>query len=125
MSFDERYQEGKNGPLTKALRDRLSRFRSMFTLAELGEALDFSGPFVSQILNEKNPARVDSKHIQRIVRAIEEGEVKHAKKLGLTTPPHQNGIGAPAPIAEKGTLDYHLNAIDALGWKVMGLERKA
>jgi hypothetical protein len=128
MSFDERYQEGKNGPLTKALRDRLSRFRSMFTLAELGESIDFSGPFVSQILNEKNPARVDSKHIPRIVRAIEEGEAKYAKKLGLTKPSHQNGNGATAPAhapEEKKTLDYHLNAIDALGWKIMGLERKA
>lgn len=127
MSFDERYQDGRNGPLTKALRDRLSRFRSMFTLAELGESIDFSGPFVSQILNEKNPARVDSKHIPRIVRAIEEGEAKYAKKLGLTKLMHQNGDGAaPAPAADdRKTLDYHLNAIDALGWKIMGLERKA
>jgi hypothetical protein len=36
----------------------------------------------------------------------------------------QNGIATPA-LEEKKTLDYRLNAIDALGWKIMGLERKA
>jgi hypothetical protein len=126
MSFDERYQDGKNGPLNKALRDRLARFRSIFTLAEIGEAVGFSGPFVSQILNERHPARVDSKHIERVVRAVEDAETKYAKKLGLTKMP--NGAGIPAPVPspqEKNTLDYHLNAIDALGWKIMGLERKA
>ena len=81
----------------------------------------FSGAFVSQILNEKNPARVDSKHIERIVRAVIEGETKYHKRLGIK-PPEQNGGAAPQ---EKKTLDYHLNAIDALGWKIMGLERKA
>ncbi|MCP3468511.1 hypothetical protein [Bradyrhizobium sp. CCGUVB23] len=123
MDFDSRYQDEKNGPLKKDLRDRLRRFRSLFTLAEIGDTLKFSGPFVSQLLNEKNPARVDSKHIERIVRAIEEGEVKHAKKLGLNKPQHQ--IGSPTPAYdEKQTLDYHLAAIDALGWKITGLQRK-
>jgi hypothetical protein len=51
-------------------------------------------------------------------------EVGYAKKLGLIKAPPQNGAGTPAP-EEKKTLDYHLNAIDALGWKIMGLERKA
>lgn len=125
MDFDPRYQDEKNGPLKKDLRDRLRRFRSLFTLAEIGETLNFSGPFVSQLLNEKNPARVDSKHIDRVVRAIEDGEVKHAKKLGLNKSQHQNGsaqrVHAPD---EKQTLDYHLAAIDALGWKITGLQRK-
>lgn len=123
MDYDEKYQDGKNGPLSKSLRDRLSAFRSFSTLAEIGKAIGFSGPFVSQILNEKNPARVDSKHISRIVRAVEDGEAKNAKKLGLTKASHQNGHATPIA-EEKKTLDYHLNAIDALGWKIMGLERK-
>jgi hypothetical protein len=111
--------------LKKDLRDRLRRFRSLFTLAEIGDTLKFSGPFVSQLLNEKNPARVDSKHIERIVRAIEEGEVKHAKKLGLNKPLFQNGSTPHAPASdEKQTLDYHLAAIDTLGWKITGLQRK-
>jgi hypothetical protein len=124
MDYDDKHQDEKNGPLSKPLRDRLSAFRSFSTLAEIGKAVGFSGPFVSQILNEKSPARVDSKHIPRIVRAVEDGEAKYAKRLGLTTPPHQNDIAVPAP-EEKKTLDYHLSAIDALGWKIMGLERKA
>lgn len=123
MDFDSRYQDEKNGPLNKDLRDRLRRFRSIFTLAEIGDTLKFSGPFVSQLLNETKPARVDSKHIDRIVRAIEDGEVKHAKKLGFNKPQHQNGSTLPAS-DEKQTLDYHLAAIDALGWKITGLQRK-
>ncbi|WP_164607674.1 hypothetical protein [Rhodopseudomonas sp. BR0M22] len=124
MDYDERYQDEKNGPLNKALRARVTAFRSFSTLAEIGKLLGFSGPFISQILNEKNPARVDSKHIPRIIRAIEDGEAKYAKKLGLVKSHAQNSVEAPAP-EEKKTLDYHLNAIDALGWKIMGLERKA
>jgi hypothetical protein len=123
MDYDERYQDGKNGPLNKALRERLRRFRSLFTLAEIGKSIEFSGPFVSQILNDKNPARVDSKHVARIVRAIEEGEAKYAKKLGLKNPFEASTVASAQD--ERKTLDYHLNAIDALGWKIMGLERKA
>ncbi len=123
MSFDERYQIGKNGPLAKGLRDRLTRLRSLFTLKEIGEIVGFSGPFVSQILHEQHPARVDGKHIERIVRAIEEVEGKNAKKLGLIKP--QNSTSdVQVIVKEEKTLDYHLNAIDALGWKIMGLERK-
>ena len=124
MDYDDKYQDKKNGPLSKPLRDRLSAFRSFSTLAEIGTAIGFSGPFVSQILNEKKPANVDSKHIPRIVRALADGEAAYAKELGLTKPPHRNGVAAPAS-EERKTLDYHLNAIDALGWKIMGLERKA
>jgi hypothetical protein len=87
MNYDHRYQDGKNGPLSKPLRDRLSAFRSFSTLAEIGKAVGFSGPFVSQILNEKNPARVDSKHVPRIVRAVEAGESEFAEQLGLTKLP--------------------------------------
>jgi hypothetical protein len=124
MDYDERYQDGKNGPLSKPLRDRLSAFRSFSTLAEIGKSIGFSGAFVSQILNERSPTRVDSKHISRVVRAVEDGEARYAKRLGLTQPLHKNSATAPAP-EERKTLDYHLNAIDALGWKIMGLERKA
>ena len=122
MNYDERYQNGKNGTLKKDFLDRIRRFRSFATLAEIGEVLGFSGAFVSQILNETTPARVDSKHIPRIVKAITDAEVKYQKKLGLAKLPDAPTV-APAP-QEKQTLDYHLNAIDALGWKIMGLERK-
>jgi hypothetical protein len=128
MDYDPRYQEAKNGPLSKPLRDRLSAFRSFSTLAEIGKAVGFSGPFVSQILNKKTPGRVDSKHIPRIVRAVEDGEAEYWKELGLAKPPQQGAAtqnGAATAQEEKKTLDYHLNAIDALGWRIMGLERKS
>jgi hypothetical protein len=128
MAFDERFQDGRNGPLSEALRERLTRFRSMFTLAEIGEEIGFSGAFVSQILNEKHPARVDSKHIDRIVRAVEEAEAKHAKKLGISKQHSGAAMSSSSAVPTgqaKNTLDYHLNAIDSLGWKIMGLERKS
>lgn len=120
MNFDTRYQAEKNGPLKKELTDRIRRFRSFFTLAEIGGTLGFSGAFISQILNEKTPARVDSKHIPRIVKALSDAEAKYQKKLGLSD------TVAPVVVQQedKHGLDYHLSAIDALGWKVSGLERK-
>lgn len=96
MNYGDKFQDGKNGPLSKPLRDRLSAFRSFSTLAEIGKAIGFSGPFVSQILNERAPARVDSKHIPRIVRAVEDNEAKYAKELGLTEQPRQTDNATPA-----------------------------
>jgi len=124
MSFDDRYQDGRNGPLTQSFRNRIAQFRSIFTLAEIGDAIGFSGPFVSQILNETRPARVDSKHIERIVRAVEEAEATHAKTLGLSDKAKETPISTTASSGGQKTLDYHLTAIDALGWKITGLERK-
>jgi hypothetical protein len=120
MDFDPRYQQGKNGPLTKTLRDRIAKFRSLYTLAEIGESLTFSGAFISQILNEKTPARVDSKHIPRIVRALEEAEAKDGKKLGLDG----DVSSTRAAAKEENSLDYHLRAIDKLGWKILGIAPK-
>lgn len=123
MAFDPRFQEEKNGPLSKGLRDRISAFRSHFTLAEIGKELGFSGPFVSQILREPNPQRVDSKHIPRILKALEDGERRNAKLMGLNVSPSK----APTPITPAPTqnsLDYHLAAIDSLGWTITGLTRK-
>jgi hypothetical protein len=109
MDHDPQYQDKKNGPLSKALRDRLSAFRSFSTLADIGKEIGFSGPFVSQILNEKNPARVDSKHISRIARVVEDNEIKYAKELGLTKPPRRSGIEAlPAPMTAELKSNYYI-----------------
>jgi hypothetical protein len=124
MDFDQRFQERKNGPLSQQFRDRIKRFREFSTLAEIGDTIGFSGAFVSQILNEKSPARVDSKHIPRIVRAIEKAEVEWAEELGLpsssTAQPAAASSGGEGPMS----LDYHLRAIDALGWKILGIAPK-
>lgn len=113
--FDKRYQDERNGPLKKELRDRLRRFRSVATLAEIGKEVNLHGSTISQILNEKHPARVGSQHIPRIVRAIEEGEKTYAKEFGLA---------ASRASEPKDPLRYHVDAIEALGWKVT-LERRA
>ena len=118
MDFDKRYQEGKNGILSKPLRERIRRFRGFMTLAEIGKELSFSGPFISQILNDNSPARVDSKHIPRIVKAIGEAETRYAKKL---VPIEEEPLANDEKSASRQTLDYHLRAIDALGWKVTGI----
>lgn len=118
-NFDPQYQNEKNGPLSKPLRDRISKFRSLYTLAEIGEAFSFSGAFVSQLLNEKTPARVDSKHIPRIVKALKEAEARDGKRLGLDT-----GAAETKNTGNENTLDFHLRAIDALGWKITGIAPK-
>jgi hypothetical protein len=121
MDFDARYQEAKNGCLTRDLRERIKRFRSFLTLADIGKELSFSGPFISQILNEKTPARVDSKHIPRIVNAVNDMEGRYAKKL---VPSEAERVTNGHASVSVGTLDYHLRAIDALGWKIMGIAPK-
>jgi hypothetical protein len=120
MEFDKRYQDGRNGTLSKELRERVRRFRSFMTLAEIGKELSFSGPFISQILNENAPARVDSKHIPRIVKAVVDAESKYAKKLIPIDEERETRV--PSPSSE--TLDYHLRAIDDLGWKILGIAPK-
>lgn len=81
MDYDDRYQDGKNGPLKKDIRDRIAIFRTRgSTLADIGEALGFSGPFVSQLLNEKRPGRVRTIHIPRIIKALEKAEREEREK---------------------------------------------
>jgi hypothetical protein len=115
MEFDPRYQDGKNGALRKGVRDRLTALREHgLTLADVGKLLDLSGPFVSQLLNEKTPGRVRSTHIPRIIKAIEAAEQSY---------PAINPVARPAvePTIEKSTGDtlaYHMRAIDALGFNV-------
>jgi predicted nucleotide-binding protein len=83
MDYDDRYQDGKNGPLKKEIRDRIAVFRTRgSTLADIGEALGFSGPFVSQLLNERRPGRVRSIHVPRIIKALEVAEREEVDKSG-------------------------------------------
>jgi predicted transcriptional regulator len=115
MEFDPRYQDGKNGALKKEVRDRLTALREYgLTLADVGKLLDLSGPFVSQLLNEKTPGRVRSTHIPRIVKAIEAAEQSYlqTKSVARVTvvPTLEKSIG--------DTLAYHMRAIDALGFNV-------
>lgn len=81
MEYYERYQDGKNGPLKKEIRDRIAVFRTRrSTLADIGKALGFSGSFVGQLLNETKPGSVRSIHVPRIIEALEAAERKWANK---------------------------------------------
>ena len=114
MDFDPRYQESKNGPLTKDIRDRISAFRTLgSTLAEIGNALGLSGPFVSQLLNDKTPARIATKHIPRIIKVLEEREQKYMKKPTAPREEKSGNTGLPGM-----SLEDHLRAIKALGYGV-------
>ncbi|MCP3417927.1 hypothetical protein NLM16_27855 [Bradyrhizobium brasilense] len=108
------YQDGKNGPLNAATRARLGKFRELgCTLKEIGDAFKMSGPFVSQMLNEKSPARVRSIHVPRIVEAIERGE-RDWKIKSANARSHQSSKTGNATL----TLEDHIRAIDALGFTV-------
>jgi transcriptional regulator with XRE-family HTH domain len=112
MQFDERYQVSKDGPLTRPVRDRLQRFREVgFTLREIGDRLGFSGAFVSQLLNEKNPARVRSVHIPAMIQAIEHAEIENGLRTGKN-----KGKSVDAP--DRLTLEELIRAIAAKGFEV-------
>jgi predicted nucleotide-binding protein len=75
MDYDPRYQEGKNGALTKGVRDRIAAFRVRgSTLSDIAEALGFSASFVSQLLNDVRPARVRTIRVPRIIEVLEKAE---------------------------------------------------
>jgi transcriptional regulator with XRE-family HTH domain len=123
MDFDRRYQTEKNGPLSPALRSRISAFRAIgSTQADIAKALSFSPSFISQMLNSKSPARVDSKHIPRIVRVLNQQERNNWKELGLPERP-----AASADEKSDQTTDVviklkdHIQAIRSLGFEVTGI----
>ena len=93
MAYDPKYQTSENGPLTPAFRNRVDTVKNRlnYTLAQTGKELGFSGPFVSTLLNAGNPGRVRTKHIERMIDAVEKMEVKAG--IRTATSAHQ----PPAP----------------------------
>lgn len=117
MSYDPRFQESFNGPLTKHLRDRISAFREGYTLAEIGSALGFSGPFVSQLLNPKHPARVQSKHMARIIKVVRESEKRD--RIIVKELPESDSLPMKAErLIKPSPLKEHVDAINQLGYAV-------
>jgi hypothetical protein len=81
MDYNQHYQDGKNGPLKKEIRKRIAALRTRgYTLADIGETLGFSGSFVSHLLNEARPGRVRSRHVPRIIEALEAAERERGEK---------------------------------------------
>lgn len=113
MQFDPRYQQSKDGPLSKELRKRLNAFRELgFTLKDIGDRLGFSGPFISQLLNEKTPARIRSIHIPKVVQAIEHAEIENGLRNAVPK------IGAAKRQIDDLSLEELMNAISAKGFEV-------
>lgn len=113
-NFDPRYQTEKDGPLTQKLRDRLQKFRQNgSTLADIGTRLGFSGAFISQLLNEKKPARIRSIHIPGLVQAVEHAEIEE----GIVTKPG-NALLSVVNDASKLPLEDLIRAISAKGFDV-------
>lgn len=113
-SFNPAYQESYNGPLSKELRARIQRFRDEngATLQEIGKELSFSGPFISTLLNPKNPARIRTKHIDKIVSRVELAEID----LGWRKP--APSVKVDSQQAKAMTLDDHVDAIEGMGYAV-------
>ena len=85
MTIDRAFQSGTNGPLTGTARARILGVKNRLglTLAQLGRRFGFSGPFMSQLLRDEDPARVRSKHIPRLRAALEQMEIEAG--IGVAT----------------------------------------
>lgn len=113
-TFDPRYQQSFNGPLSTDLSKRLQRFRDEngATLADIGKELGFSGAFISTLLHPKHPANIRTMHISKVVSRVEHAE----NELGWLKADRPQEKGASSPKAL--TLDQHVDAIEAMGYSV-------
>jgi hypothetical protein len=113
VHYNQKYQTGYNGPLTATLRNRLhkAKDRLNLTLAQVGARMDFSGPFMSQLLRAEDPARMRTKHAERVAAALEEMEAE----AGLGPPP---GDGKPARPTGVHSLEDLVRAAHRLGFEV-------
>jgi hypothetical protein len=116
MNYDPRYQTGPNGPLTALVRERFNRAKNKLnlTLGEVGARVDFSGPFMSQLLRDDHPARMRTKHTERVVAALEKLEFE----AGLGPAPSGTDAAAPARIAVADSLEALVRAAHNLGFEV-------
>lgn len=116
MSYDKRYQTEFNGALKPDVRRRFNKVKNELnlTLAEVGQAIAFSGAFVSTLLRDDDPAHVRTKHIERIIRGLEGLEVR----AGFST----TSASAPATTARSlgpaASLEDLVNAAHRLGFSV-------
>ena len=115
MNYDKRYQTGFNGALKPDVRKRFNKVKNELnlTLAEVGEAISFSGAFVSTLLRDDDPAHVRTKHIERIIRGLESLEVR----AGFST----TSSVQPAAVRNAGalvSLEDLITAAHRLGFSV-------
>ncbi len=119
-AHNSQFQLGENGPLKPAVRQRLENVKDKLnlTLAQVGTRLDFSGPFISALLKDSNPARVRTKHVNRIMAAIHQMEVQ----AGVSSAPARSQSPQPSPplqpSASSPALSDLIQAAHRLGFEV-------
>jgi hypothetical protein len=112
MPIDRAFQSETNGPLTGTARTRVATVKTRLglTLAQIGRRFGFSGPIMSQLLREEDPARVRSKHIPRLRAALEQLEV-------------EAGVGPPTGASptfprQMATMEDLIRAAHRLGFEI-------
>lgn len=112
MPIDRAFQSETNGSLTGTARARIATVKTRLglTLAQIGRRFGFSGPFMSQLLREDDPARVRSKHIPRLRAALEQLEVE----AGVGQP---TGASSP-PLHQVATMEDLIRAAHRLGFEI-------
>ena len=117
MAFhNPQLQMGENGPLKPAVRKRLDEVKNRLnlTLVQVGSRLGFSGPFVSALLKDSDPARVRTKHVDRIISVLEEMEIEAGIRPGAPAPMPRPDSKAKADIS----LNDLVHAAHKLGFEV-------
>jgi hypothetical protein len=116
MSYDKRYQTEFNGALKPDVRKRFNKVKNELnlTLAEVGQAIAFSGAFVSTLLRDDDPAHVRTKHIERIIRGLEGLEVR----AGFSTTSSSSSATASRAIGPTSSLEDLVTAAHRLGFSV-------
>jgi len=112
--FNPSHQLSNNGPLSPALRQRIQRLRetkSSLTLAVLGLEMGLAGATLSTLLRDPAPANIRTKHVGRIVSAVEKLETEE----GLSS---QTSNGMEPPEQLEGSLASLIRLANSEGFAV-------
>lgn len=122
MIHNPKYQAGENGPLTPETRKRIETAKNKlnWTLAEVGDKFGFSGPFVSTLLRSSNPGRIRTKHIERVIDALEKMEVEAGIRTAVSAHGQSGGLNSTsgAGISPDPSLGDLIRAAHKLGFEV-------
>jgi hypothetical protein len=113
-TFDPDNQVSYNGPLSAKLIKKIQRLRvtdRSLTLATLGVEMNISGPFLSTLLRDPNPASVRTRHVERIAAAVAKLEAQEG--LGSQT---ESESGPESP--PRGSLEDLIQLAHAKGFAV-------
>ncbi|MGI8839222.1 MAG: hypothetical protein ACR2F8_00295 [Caulobacteraceae bacterium] len=111
MNFDSQVEDAYNGPWSKSFRERAAnvRAKSGLTFKQIGDAMDFSGAFVSNILSGKY--NMGSQHCEKVMRGVQFLEIKE------NVPSIDMNENQEKMVTQKD-LTYHIRAIKEAGGTV-------